>query len=346
MNINYEYFAEPLTLENGEVLPELTVAYSTAGTLAPDKSNVIWVCHALTADSRVDEWWLHTVEQGRFLDPERWFVICANILGSHYGTTGPLSINPQTGRKWYGDFPQFTVRDIVACHRRLAQRLGIGQVELLIGSSIGGFQALEWVVQCPDFARKAAFIATTVRSDAWAIAFSESQRMAIEADASFGQHSDNAGEAGMAAARSIALLSYRGRPAYNLTQDEPVTDKLSGFRATTYQQHQGEKLRRRFNAYSYYRLSQAVDSHNLARGRGSIEEVLKGIKAKCLVVAITSDILFPPSAHEIMVRNIPDVEYRTIDSEFGHDGFLVEYELLDKIIKDFMQRPFYPCAKK
>lgn len=336
MTIQYEHFSEPLTLENGCVLPEVTVAYSVAGRMAADKSNVIWVCHALTADSRVDEWWLHTVEQGKFLDPGRWFIVCANILGSHYGTTGPLSVNPATGGKWYGDFPQFTVRDMVACHRRLAERLGIDRVELLIGSSIGGFQAMEWVVQCPDFARRAAFIATAVRSDAWAIAFSESQRMAIEADASFGERRDDAGEAGMAAARSIALLSYRGRPAYNLTQDEPSGGKLSGFRATTYQQHQGEKLRRRFNAYSYYRLSQAVDSHNIARGRGSAEEVLQSIKAKCLVVAITSDILFPPSAHGIMVQNIPDVTYRTIDSEFGHDGFLVEHELLDGIIKEFM----------
>ena len=338
MEILFEHFSEPLTLENGEILPELTVAYSTAGRLSPRKDNVIWVCHALTADSRVDEWWLHTVEKDKFLDPDRWFIVCANILGSHYGTTGPLSVNPSTGEKWYGDFPQFTVRDMVACHRRLAERLGIGQVELLVGSSIGGFQALEWTVQCPDFAKKAAFIATTVRSDAWAIAFSESQRMAIKADSSFGERRDDAGAAGMAVARSIALLSYRGRPAYNLTQDEASgCGKLSGFRATTYQQHQGEKLRRRFNAYSYYRLSQAVDSHDLARGRGAIEDVLRGLKPRCLVVAITSDILFPPSAHEIMVRNIPDVVYRTIDSEFGHDGFLVEHELLDKIIKDFMQ---------
>ena len=338
MEILYEHFKEPLTLENGETLPELTVAYSTAGTLSPARDNVIWVCHALTADSRVDEWWLHTVETGKFLDPGRWFIVCANILGSHYGTTGPLSINPLTGEKWYSDFPQFTVRDMVACHRRLAERLGIERVELLVGSSIGGFQAMEWVVQSPKFARKAAFIATTVRSDAWAIAFSESQRMAIEADSSFGERRDDAGEAGMAAARSIALLSYRGRPAYTLTQDEPASGKLSGFRATTYQQHQGEKLRRRFNAYSYYRLSQAVDSHDLARGRGAVEDVLRGIEAKCLVVAITSDILFPPSAHEVMVRNIPDVEYRTIDSQFGHDGFLVEHELLDGIISDFMSR--------
>ena len=337
MEIRYEHFSEPLTLECGAVLPELDIAYSTSGRLSPSRDNVIWVCHALTADSRVDEWWLHTVEQGKFLDPGRWFVVCANILGSHYGTTGPLSINPSTGEKWYGDFPQITVRDMVACHRRLAERLGIDRVELLIGSSIGGFQAMEWVVQCPDFARRAAFIATTVRSKAWAIAFDESQRMAIEADATFGERRDDAGARGMAVARSIALLSYRGGKAYDATQDEPSgCGKLSGFRATTYQQHQGEKLRRRFNAYSYYRLTQAVDSHDLARGRGAIEDVLGGIRARCLVVAITSDILFPPSDHEIMVRSIPSVEYRTIESEFGHDGFLVEHEQLDRIIRDFM----------
>ena len=197
---------------------------------------------------------------------------------------------------------------------------------------------MEWAVQCPDFAKRAAFIATTPQSKPWAIAFNESQRMAIEADRSFGERSDSAGEAGMAAARSIALLSYRGGIAYDRTQQDPDKEKLRGYRATTYQQHQGEKLRRRFNAYSYYRLSQAVDSHNLSRGRGSLEEVLQGIKAKVLVVSITSDILFPPADHEVMVRNIPDVEYHIIDSDFGHDGFLVEAEQLNTIITDFMQK--------
>jgi homoserine O-acetyltransferase len=142
----------------------------------------------------------------------------------------------------------------------------------------------------------------------------------------------------MAVARSIALLSYRGASAYNATQTDPDREKLSGYRVTTYQQHQGEKLRRRFDAHCYYRLTQAVDSHDIARGRGSEEEVLAGIKAKALVVAITSDILFPPEDHKVMVDNIPSVEYRLIDSPFGHDGFLVEYEQLDAIIKEFMAK--------
>ena len=334
----YFTYDKPFELECGAVLPSLTIAYDTFGEMNAERSNIIWVCHALTANSDVADWWPHTVEEGCFLDPAKYFTVCANFLGSHYGTTGPLSVNPSTGEPWYGDFPLVSVRDMVRAHQLLAEHLGIERVKLLIGSSIGGFQCLEWSVMQPDFAERAAFIATTPRTKPWASAFNESQRMAIEADRSFGERSDDAGAAGMAAARSIALLSYRGGIAYDRTQQDPDNEKLRGYRATTYQQHQGEKLRRRFNAYSYYRLSQAVDSHNLSRGRGSLEEVLQGIKAKTLVVSITSDILFPPADHEVMVRNIPDVEYHIIDSDFGHDGFLVEAEQLNTIIQNFMQK--------
>lgn len=333
-----EFFSGPFRLECGGVLPGLEIEYTTYGTLSPEKDNVIWVCHALTADSRVADWWPHTVEEGRFLDPQRWFVICANFIGSPYGSTSPVSINPATGRRYGAEFPMITVRDMVAAHRLLAQRLGIERVELLIGSSIGGFQAMEWAIASPQFARRVALIATTVRSSAWAIAFNESQRMAIEADHTFHTDSPEAGAAGMAVARSIALLSYRGAEAYNATQTDPDSERLEGFRVTTYQQHQGEKLRRRFDAHCYYRLSQAVDSHNIARGRGGVQNALGAIRSKTLVVAITSDILFPPADHSVMVDNIPSVEYRVIDSPFGHDGFLVEYEQLDSIIKDFMNR--------
>lgn len=332
-----EIFKEPFRLECGAVLPEIEIEYTTYGTLSPAKDNVIWVCHALTADSNVAEWWPHTVEDGRFLDPARWFVVCANFLGSPYGTTSPVSTNPVTGCRYGAEFPMITVRDMVAVHRMLARRLGIERVELLIGSSIGGFQVMEWAIADPMFARRVALIATCTRSSAWAIAFNESQRMAIEADATFGSDVPEAGAAGMAAARSIALLSYRGAEAYNATQTDPDGEKLHGFRATTYQQHQGEKLRRRFDANCYYRLTQAVDSHNIGRGRESIEKALQSIRAKALVVSISSDILFPPADHDIMVRNIPRVEYRTINSPFGHDGFLVEYEQLDSIIKEFIE---------
>lgn len=332
----YKYDKE-FELESGVKLPSLTIAYDTYGKRNSDSSNVIWVCHALTANSDVADWWPHTVEQGCFLDPEKYFTVCANFLGSHYGTTGPLSENPATGEAWYGDFPRITVRDMVRAHQLLAEYLGIKRVKLLIGSSIGGFQCLEWSVMQPDFAERAAFIATTPRTKPWASAFNESQRMAIESDPSYGERNAEAGLNGLAIARSIALLSYRGGMAYDKTQEDTNPDEASFERRVhSYQRYQGEKLRRRFNAYSYVRLSEAVDSHNLGRGRGKVEDVLKQIRAKSLVVAITSDILFPPSDHQILIDNIPDVEYHLIDSDFGHDGFLVEHKQLNDIILNFL----------
>jgi homoserine O-acetyltransferase len=328
----------PVELESGEILPEVVIAYDTFGTLSEAKDNVIWVCHALTANSDVKDWWPNTVEEGRFLDPNKYFIVCANFLGSHYGTTSPLSINPTTGEKWYYDFPRITVRDMVTCHRLLAKHLGIDRVKLLIGSSIGGFQCMEWAVTEPDFMENLALIATTTNTEPWAAAFNESQRMAIRADGTWGQLRDDAGLDGMAVARSIALISYRGAPAYNATQqdrDNP-TDVAFERRAHTYQQHQGEKLRRRFNAFSYYRMTEAVDSHNIGRGRGSVADALRQIKARTLVVAISSDILFPVEAHIPMRQYIPDVEYHLIESSFGHDGFLVEHEKLNNIITNFM----------
>ena len=330
------HHSAPLSLESGEVLPEVDIVYDTFGELNEAKDNVIWVCHALTANSDVADWWPHTVEEGRFLDPSRYFIICANFLGSHYGTTSPLSINPATGEKYYYDFPRITVRDMVRCHQLLARHLGIERVKMLIGSSIGGFQCMEWAIMEPSFMEHLALIATTTCSEPWAAAFNESQRMAIRLDRSWGERSDEAGLDGMAVARSIALISYRGGAAYNATQQDGDTDISFERRAHSYQQYQGEKLRRRFNAFSYYRLSEAVDSHNIARERGSIAEALQRIEARTLVVAISSDILFPPEAHRPLREYISNVEYHLIESEFGHDGFLVEHDKLNRIITNFI----------
>ena len=331
-------YNKPFTLECGTTLPGLTIAYDTFGTLNADRSNVVWVCHALTANSDVADWWPHTVEKDCFLDPAKCFTVCANFLGSHYGSTGPLSVNPATGEPWYDTFPQITVRDMVRAHQLLAEYLDIKHVKLLIGSSIGGFQCVEWAVMQPDFAENVVLIATTPRTRPWAAAFNESQRMAIDADQTYGNPDDNAGAAGLAAARSIALLSYRGATAYNLTQTDMAPLAVAPFkrRVHSYQQHQGHKLCNRFNAYSYYRLSQAVDSQDIARGRGSLKEVLRKFKPRALVVAISSDILFTPQDHQPFVNYIPDVTYHLIDSSYGHDGFLIEHEKLDKIIKDFL----------
>lgn len=335
--MEFYHYKKEFPLECGAVLPEITIAYHTYGTLSPEKDNVVWVCHALTANSDVADWWPHTVEKGKFLDPERHFIICANFLGSHYGTTGPLSVNPLTRQPWFGAFPRITVRDMVRCHHLLAEHLDIHRVKMLIGSSIGGFQCLEWAAMYPDSVERLVLIATSARSKPWAIAFNESQRMALETDPTFGEDSESAGWAGLCTARSIALLSYRGQTAYDQTQEDSEADKKTiGYRVCSYQRYQGEKLQRRFNAYSYYRLTQAIDSHNIGRGRTSMEEALAGIRSRCCIIAITSDILFPPSEHDVLRSHIPNTEYHLIDSSFGHDGFLIEHEKLNHIILNFL----------
>ena len=267
---------EPFRLETGHTLPELKIAYHTYGELNAAHDNVVWVCHALTANSDVADWWPHTIETGKFLDPARHFVVCANILGSHYGTTGPLHTNPQTGTPYYRDFPPFTIRDIVRAHILLADALGIGRIGALVGSSVGGFQAVEWAVTEPQRIGKLVLIATSAKASPWSIAIDETQRMAIEADRTFGEPRDDAGMAGLAVARAIGLLTYRGSLGYNLTQQD--REELPAVhRASSYQQYQGEKLCRRYNAYSYYAILNAFDTHDAGRGRGGVAAALSRI---------------------------------------------------------------------
>ncbi|MCD7962012.1 MAG: homoserine O-acetyltransferase [Rikenellaceae bacterium] len=340
MVVKYFKYDKPFTLENGEVITDLTIAYHTFGRLKPGKNNVIWVCHALTANSEVADWWPNTVKAKKFLDPGKYFTISANIIGSHYGTTGPLDINPKTGEPYYESFPFITIRDMVRAHILLAEELGIKSVRAMIGSSIGGFQAMEWAIMQPDFMQRLVLIATSAKSQPWTIALNESQRMAIEVDPSYGQNDPEAGKKGMRVSRSIGLLSYRGSMAYNETQQENDNlYKLTGFRAATYQQYQGDKLCRRFNAYSYYRLSQAFDSHNVGRFRGGVETALGMIKARTVVIGISSDIILPVCEQIFLYRHIPDSEIYIITSDFGHDGFLVEHEKLNDILKPFVDKP-------
>ncbi len=327
-------YHDDFPLEAGGSLPGIVIAYHIFGTPNADGSNYVWVCHALTANSDVADWWPRTVERGRFLDPTRYCIVCANIIGSCYGTTGPLSVNPSTGKPWYEKFPQVSVRDMVHAHQLLAHHLGIRQVEMLVGSSIGGFQAVEWAVMQPSFARRLLLIATGARCSPWVAAFNIAQRMAIETDATWGQHSPDAGLQGMGAARSIALLSYRGGAAYCKTQDEGRPTFFQR-KVDSYQRHQGEKLMKRFNAYSYYRMTEAVDSHDVSRGRGSLAQALSSIEAQTLVVAISSDLLFPVEEMRQMARLIRRSRMEIIDSDFGHDGFLVENDLLNNIIQTF-----------
>ena len=262
-------------------------------------------------------------------------MVCANILGSHYGTTGPLHVNPATGRPWYGTFPPFTIRDIVRAHRLLADALGVGRIAMLVGSSVGGFQAVEWAVMEPERIEGLVLIATDAKASPWNIAIDETQRMAIEADTTFGEERPDAGMKGLAAARALGLLSYRGPEGYNLTQQDREENPVL-HRACTYQRYQGEKLCRRYNAYSYHAILDAFDTHDVGRGRGGVEAALGKIRARTLVVGITTDIIFTPAEMRRLHGQIPGSRYCEIDSPFAHDGFLVEYEQLNALLLPFM----------
>jgi homoserine O-acetyltransferase len=333
---NLEYKSE-FQLENGEFLSEINIAYHTYGQLDTKKSNVIWICHAFTANSDALDWWNGLVGEDKLFDTTKYFIVCANILGSCYGTTGPLTVNQNTGKPFYRTFPQITTRDMVNAHEILRKHLKIDKIHTVIGGSVGGHQSIEWAIMYPKVIENLILIATNARFSPWGIAISESQRLAIEADATFFEDRPDGGQKGLKAARSIALLSYRNSEAYNFTQKDEENDKIDGFRANTYQQYQGEKLVKRFNAYSYYVISKALDSHNVGRNRGSAEQALQQIKARTLIIGIDSDILFLPEEQHFMHKYIPKSKLEMISSKFGHDGFLIEYEKIQKIILNFYQ---------
>lgn len=325
--------ASPLILETGDILPELTVAYHTYGTPNTDSSNVIWVMHGLTANSDVADWWPGTVGPGLFLDPEKYFIVCANVLGSCYGTTGPSSLNPLTGKPWCGSFPKVTIRDMVKAHQLLARHLGISKIHELIGVSLGGFQAIEWMVSDPDIADNVMFCATDASCSPWLAAFNQTMYMAIKTDPSFGEPRLDAARTGLSTARAIALISYRGPFAYNMSQKDSEEKPDPFFhRVQTYQEYQGQKLCNRFDVYSYIRICESSDSHDVGRGRGGVAKALSRIKANALVIGITSDILFPPSTQKALADNIPGALYEEMVSNFAHDGFLIEHRQLNEII--------------
>jgi len=323
-------------LENGQSLFDIQIAYHAVGKLNAAKDNVIWVCHALTANSDVADWWPNMVGDGLLFDTSKYFIVCANFLGSCYGTTGPLSENPKTGKPYYHDFPLITIRDMVNAHELLREHLGISKIFMITGGSIGSFQALEWSIMNPSLIENLVFIVSGAFASPWNIAINESQRLAINADPTFKNNHKTAGLEGLIAARSIALLSYRNAATYNKTQHDPE-EKLENFRAVSYQQYQGEKLVKRFNAYSYYSITKSFDTHNVGRDRGGIEKALSGIKAKSLLIAISSDILFFPDEIREIQKHIPNSKFIEIDSLYGHDGFLIETEQLTKIINEFLK---------
>ena len=330
-------YTQSFKLESGKKLNELQIGFHTYGKLNKECDNVVWVCHALTANSDVFDWWEGLFGANDYFNPEEHFIICANILGSAYGTTNPLSQNPVTGQPYYLSFPQITVRDMIKAHQLLAEHLEIKDIKIIIGGSLGGQQALEWSIIEPNRIKNLILIATNARHSPWGIAFNESQRLAIAADRSFYANKPDGGNKGLKAARSIALLSYRGYKTYSITQQEENDKKVDDFKASSYQNYQGDKLVNRYNAYSYWYLTKVMDSHNVGRGRHGVEKALSLIKAKTLVIGIKSDVLFPFEEQQYLFRHIPKAAFAELDSFYGHDGFLIETEALTNFITSFFK---------
>ncbi len=334
---HYFHSQTDFQLENGAVLPGIDICYHTWGKMNEAKNNVIWICHAFTANSDAESWWPGMIGKGCLWDQEQHFIVCANIRGSCYGTTGPLSINAITGKPFYLDFPALTVRDLVAAHELLRKHLEIDKIHTVVGGSVGAQQSMEWAIMRPETIQHLIIIAANAQYSPWAIAFNEAQRLALAADPSFFDLSPTAGQKGLQAARSIAMLSYRNHRIYNQTQTEEDPDKTDNFKASSYQQYQGNKLVKRFNAHSYFVLTRLLDTHNVGRNRGGVIAALNSIKAKTLVIGIASDLLFPVEEQQFIAGHVTDARYVEIESLYGHDGFLIETTPITKIIRLFYQ---------
>jgi len=329
------HYRQPFQLENGAVLPEIQIAYHTWGTLHAG-CRMVWICHALTANSDAEAWWKGLVGEGYCIDPTNDFIVCANILGSCYGTTGPLSIDPATGVPYYSQFPQVTIRDMVAAHIELRKHLGIEKIDLLMGGSMGGYQVLEWALMEKEVIKRVFLIATSPSESAWGVAVHTAQRLAIEADTSWRDASPEAGAKGLKAARAIGMLTYRNYQTFQEKQTDPDPEKIDDFRASSYLNYQGDKLVKRFNAYSYWLLTKAMDSHHLARKRGGdLIQILETITQPTLIIAILGDILCPPDEQRFMAAHMSDAQLVEIESTYGHDGFIIETAQITTHLRDW-----------
>lgn len=327
----------PFVLESGQALPEVRVAYRTWGRLAPAGDNAVLVCHALTGSADVHEWWGPLLGPGRALDPERDFVVCSNVLGSCYGTTGPCSRAPGATRPYGPDFPAVSVRDMVHVQAALLEALGVRRLRLVLGGSLGGMQVLEWAALYPQRVEAIAPIAVSARHSAWCIGISEAQRQALYADPRWqgGRYAaEDPPAAGLSAARMIAMCSYRSRQSF---EERFGREPASGerFAVEAWLGEHGARLARRFDANSYVALTRAMDGHDLARGRGSRAEALGRLTTPALVVAVDSDVLYPPEEQVELAVGLKQARLAWLRSPHGHDAFLIEAEALNELLLGF-----------
>ncbi len=346
-------FNEPLELDYGGILNHVAVAFETYGELNAKGDNVVLICHALTGSAHVagrhgrDElpgWWDPLIGPGKPIDTRRYFVICSNVLGGCYGTTGPSSIDPETGRPFGLGFPRFTVRDMVRVQRRLIEALGVTRLAAVIGGSMGGMQVLEWAVMYPQLVATIVPIAIGARHSAWAIGLNEVARRAITSDPDWqggGYALGRQPENGLGLARAVAMLSYRsfdsleakfGRERVDASRD------LLGvtFEIESYLAYQGVKLVQRFDANTYLYITKAMDDYDLADGRDRLSQVLAGISVPALVMGISSDVLYPESEQGHLVELLPNARFARLNSPHGHDAFLIEYPQLAAQLRRFL----------
>ena len=330
---------QPFQLEVSGSLPSINIAFHTWGRLNEERTNVVWICHALTANSNADDWWPGLIGEDLVFDPRKYFIVCANIFGSCYGTTGPGSVNPHTQKPYHHQFPFVTIRDMVNAHELLRQHLNIQRIHLLVGGSMGGYQALEWAVMQPMLIKRLFLLATSPKESPWGIAIHTAQRNAIAVDPTWKEDSETAGLEGLKVARAIGMITYRSYETFAKTQTDTDDEKVNDFKASSYINYQGKKLADRFSAYSYWTLTQALDTHNLARGRGGMPNALGSIEAKTLILGITTDLLCPINEQKTMAEHIPDATFVAIDSIYGHDGFLVETQSISQHLSAWLKQP-------
>jgi homoserine O-acetyltransferase len=337
-NLQSHTFNHPFVTECRFSIPEPTVAYQTWGTLNEARDNAALVCHALTGNTKADEWFGGFFGQGKTLDPSRQFIICANVLGSCYGTTGPVSINPETNNPYRIDFPIVTVRDTVRLQQQLLNEMDIKGIEMVIGGSLGGMQALEFCIM-DDRARAAVCIGMGKAHSPWQIGISHTQRQAIYNDANWkdGYYSDEKMPLdGLATARMIAMISYRSPKDFDSKFGRNGRADRDLFEVESYLNYQGKKLADRFDAVSYVRLTQMMDSHDVARGRRSYQEVLAKVHIPVLAIGIDSDLLYPIHEQKELAKLLPNGMYAEISSPHGHDGFLIEFEKMNAAVSSFL----------
>ncbi len=341
-----------VVLEGGGRLERVEAAYEQYGRLSSAGDNAILLCHALTGSARAageQGWWDPLIGPGAPFDTNRFAVICSNILGSCYGTTGPRSIDPATGHSYGGAFPKITIGDMVTVQRKLLDSLGVRSIASAVGGSLGGLQALEWAAQAPEMLRSLMPIATSLAHSAWCIAFNECARQAIRSDpAWYGgdylRHGSGGPERGLALARMIAMISYRSAPSFGERfgrHERPAGEESAGqFEVEAYLHYQGDKLVERFEANSYMRITEAMDAFDVGHGRGGAAAALAAFRGPALVMGIDSDVLYPLADQQEIAATLRangnEVTYREVTSPHGHDAFLMEWEQLGSAIREFL----------